>query len=327
MSKNVREKMQDIRADIQRLSTCSIVQLYACIKDETISYKKIKLATETQKTLARQFTEILRKTYLPEKNEIIWVNDWFAGHGYEAKKLRKMFLMLDSADLHAAVNFSEITEDTWRFSNDETEKIHGLVIKYRIDKDEMWLYQRYSVNKTLAASKYLWLFDADGQDVYKEQKKPSLYVSTNIDVLCVNGVLLSDNIDVLEKDFGLNEYTRRKAQSVLDEKIKKMKMLVGEDGLAESISKGDLNLCRQIVKSEKSPVWKIKKEELVEKVRQIQAEKNLYADLLITEDNKFNISSYKAKRTFMKLVNDEILMSVLTGITYDVRGVKSEITE
>ena len=84
----------------------------------------------------------------------------------------------------------------------------------------------------------------------------------------------------------------------------------------------DYKFKKKLVKIKGSKVLKMNREEILRRV----STDNIYNKIIKIENEKIKIESKKDFNNFMKLLNDDILISNITNTTYDTTA-KTEMTE
>ena len=175
----------------------------------------------------------------------------------------------------------------------------------------MWGYQHiYSIaipNK----SRLGFLLKQDGT-IFKEMKEPLFSISSKINFMIVNGSIITNDIDIMQRNFGFSKFIRSEAAKVMS--------IVNDIGIVDSMDKiqqyveGDkLTYAKKMMQIKSSPVLNMKPTVLLNKIKTSPT----YSNKLKIVDNKIVLETKKQVEVFIKMLNDTWLKSELTEQLYE----------
>lgn len=198
-----------------------------------------------------------------------------------------------------------------QYSEADQKYLRGLLFRVNRNDDEIWIYQRIYNVSLVKRSKSL-LATVGKTKTYVLMDSDVLRIDSRIDVLIIGNLFFSSNIGLLQKSFGFDRYIRSEAAKTIQR--------IGELGVVSDTGKivafGDketLSNARKLLKAKNSPVLKMKKKDLLIRIKQHPR----YKDKFKVQGDKIMINSQKDAGEFIKLLNDDILRSELTGWEYD----------
>ena len=214
-------------------------------------------------------------------------------------------------------NYNEIK----KFFKYDNETIEGFIFKYGTESEYLILYQQfYSINLTNKDKTIMGYIEIiSGKPQFKLVENNILKFTHNIDILILNKYVISDKFKILEHTFGFKNYIDNISNNVKNE-IANIEMLEETDKVNSFFN--DYKFKKKLVKIKGSKVLKMNREEILRRV----SINDTYNKIIKIENGKIKIESEKDFDNFMKLLNDDILISNITNTTYDTTA-KTEITE
>ena len=205
-------------------------------------------------------------------------------------------------------NWQQVSD---HYSKEDRNDLQGLLFRINLNDDDIWIYQRaYSMTLVARSKSLLAIFDKNS--TYALLDCDILKIDSRIDVLIMENRFYTKKINMLQKHFGFEEYIRREAA----ETIKHIDALGIVSNTAKILEFGDkeaLTNAKKLLKAKNSPVLAMKKQELLSKIQQ----HSRYKDQFIIQDGRIIINTQKDAANFIKMLNDDILRSELTGREYD----------
>lgn len=189
--------------------------------------------------------------------------------------------------------------------------IDSLVVLISDNSHNLTLYKRISPVEVIGRRGYL-LYESNSR--FKRFEKQLLRISNNFQVIQVYGEIFILDLKSIEKSFGFHDVIRREAK--LGIKAIRDKGLVGNiEVLEESID--NVSFARKLTKiARSSPILQnnIPNRDVINFSRQHPALKD---KMKYTADNaQFLLDTKISKQLFVKLLNDDFLISELTKLYY-----------
>ncbi|MCM1269902.1 MAG: DUF4868 domain-containing protein [Ruminococcus flavefaciens] len=163
------------------------------------------------------FFEILEEKFLSQESE------YADGHQL-ADNQHKILIFEQRDNFYPFTYLSDIAEFD-EFSQEDLIEASGLMFRIRRGNDLFWIYQHLwnvmipNKKKTHPMAR---LMRFENQIVFEEQRESLLTISKKIDILVMNNCLITDNISLLQKHFGFQDYIYQSAQQTIQCIIQKI---------------------------------------------------------------------------------------------------------
>ncbi|MBQ7203953.1 MAG: DUF4868 domain-containing protein [Eubacterium sp.] len=212
-------------------------------------------------------------------------------------------------------NYSSITE---AYSEDDLKNINGLAFRINLNDKAIWVYQHITYSQLVKRSNNIYaIFQRN--NVYTSLTKDILKIENKIDCLIIGDSIITANISLLQRCFQFEEYTRREAEKTISV-LSEMGIVDNLDCIAALGEKTRLTYAKKLMKARNSPVLRMDKEVLFDKLKKLPRYKNKWE----FSDGKIKIANQQQASEFIKMLNDSILKSELTDAEYD-SSVKTEL--
>lgn len=158
--------------------------------------------------------------------------------------------------------------------------------------------------------------DDNGKYVFKEQEEPLLTIAKKIDILIVDGDIITSNTDLMQKSFGFQEFIKVTAQKTID-CIDSNDIVENSGKLTEYMNRSKPQYAKKLMRISNSKVLLLPKEELMKNVRNSKR----WNGKLQEKDGKFILNTYGDVELLIDLLDERYTVSEITGTEYDT-GVK-----
>ena len=153
---------------------------------------------------------------------------------------------------------------------------------------------------------------------FKLIEEDIIKITDKIDIIVLSQYIISNKLNILENIFGFKQYIKNISNDT--------KTAINNIGIIEETDKinkyfNDSKNKKRLVKMRNSKVLKMKKEMILERI----FEDDYYKQNIKMENGKIKITSEKDFNIFIKLLNDDILVSNITKTTYDTLIKKEEV--
>lgn len=140
------------------------------------------------------------------------------------------------------------------------------------------------------------------------------YVGLSLGVLLSqhHQVVAVDIVQAMQRFFGFEQYIRAGAQKTI-EIIRNLDIVDSLEKFVAFENKSKLTNAKKLLKAKNSPVLQMKKNDLLENLKKHSRYKTMFK----FEEDHIVISSQKEAAAFIKMLNDDIVRSELTGKEYD----------
>lgn len=202
--------------------------------------------------------------------------------------------------------------DEQYYREEDQATLFGLCFCVNLNSNKIWLYQHsYAMQKVKRTRTLVAL--CTGNHIYSPLPGDILRIEQKVDILIIGDSIITDKIGLLEQHFKFETYIRNEASKTLDI-INDLKIVADIEKFRNYATKKKLTNAKKLVKAKKSQVLKMTKEQLINNV---QAHSR-YKEIFTIQDGVFLITSQKKVDEFVKMLNDWILRSDLTGQEYGV---------
>ena len=228
------------------------------------------------------------------------------------EKIKTHYEIIQNENYKPFVFLNDLCEDLEKYKEKEQPKLKGFCIKINRNDKFFWIYQhKYP---TTLINRDISIFAKFNGSVYEPLDCDVVKLESKIDILIVDKYLVTKNINLLQNMFGFDGYVRFAALKVI-ESIKNIDIIADMAKLISLANGEKLTTAKKLMKASKSPVLQVPKIELLDKLKKL----DYYSKHIKIDDksNKIIISSQNDVKEFLKMINDEILKSELTGNDYE----------
>ena len=199
-----------------------------------------------------------------------------------------------------------------KYLEKEQQSLKGFCIKINRNDSFFWIYQhKYS---TTLINRSTSIFAILNGSVYEPLDCDVIKLESKIDFVVIGDSIITKNVNLLQSSFGFEDYVRAAATKTI-EAIKNIDIISDMSKLIDLTNRTKLTFAKKLMKATKSPVLQVPKDELLNKVKTL----DYYSKHIKIDETtkKIILSSQKDVREFLKMLNDEILKSELTGNDYE----------
>lgn len=196
------------------------------------------------------------------------------------------------------------------YSEGDKKDLCGFLFRINLNDKCFWVYQHvYSVSR-IDRSKHIFAYLV--KNTYDEFDNDIVQIDSRADMIIMGSSIITAKIDLLQRFFGFEKYIRAGAQKTI-EIIGSMDIVTGLEKFIALENKSRLTNAKKLLKARNSPVLKMEKAVLVDRLKNHSRYKTMFK----FEDDHIVIDSQKDAAAFIKMVNDDIVRSELTGQEYD----------
>ena len=151
-----------------------------------------------------------------------------------------------------------------------------------------------------------------GAVTYDEIDSDIVQIDSRADVIIFSSSVVTAKMDLMQRFFGFEQYIRAGAQKTI-EIIRDLDIVDSLEKFVAFENKSKLTNAKKLLKAKNSPVLQMKKNDLLENLKKHSRYKTMFK----FEEDHIVISSQKEAAAFIKMLNDDIVRSELTGKEYD----------
>ncbi|NOW98961.1 Kiwa anti-phage protein KwaB-like domain-containing protein [Mucilaginibacter sp. SG564] len=296
--------------------------------------------TSTQSRLESVFINKIKSEFLNQDEEGRSLQEdyvWHLKHIRDVNDLKDTFYYFPNVaptndDYHIPEEFKEMVNlfnkgyhafDVFKHDKHLLDHVFAYLIRLQIDQKQVIIFkQKYPID-ILSRSTVLKVIDHASRFVLETD--PLLKISDKIDFMLVDNHFIIVNLKLLETKYGFNDrYLKMGTQSL---EIIKNKNVVSDTSKIEELAK-TVGFSKKLMKVKAdnivlgTPIVEIKL--FLEEYKTIDGAVSLSKRIkYIPAQNRFEVKSKEAARDFIKLLNDEYLISLLTKRPY-VSTIKEE---
>lgn len=167
----------------------------------------------------------------------------------------------------------------------------------------------YSVSRIDRSKNVIALFIGD---TYDEVDSDIVQIDSRADIIIFSSSAVTAKMDLMQRFFGFEQYIRAGAQKTI-EIIRNLDIVDSLEKFVAFENKSKLTNAKKLLKAKNSPVLQMKKNDLLENLKKHSRYKTMFK----FEEDHIVISSQKEAAAFIKMLNDDIVRSELTGKEYD----------
>lgn len=299
-----RDEIQTLIKSIMFADVESGIEMFVCLRGcNGYNIKKLRATDKLLSSTKYNLTDTIEKSYLSadieyDSSENIADNKK-AIYEIVQDKVYCPFLFLDQAE--ACTEY---------YSQNDRSSLSGFLFRINLNDNYLWIYQHvYSVSR-IDRSKHILAFLV--KDTYDEFDNDIVQIDSRVDVIILENSIITAKVDLLQRFFGFEQYIRAGAQKTI-EAIGAMDIVFGLEKFTDLENKSRLTNAKKLLKAKNSPVLKMDKSVLLERIKAHSHYKTMFK----FEEDHIVIRSQKDAAAFIKMINDDIVRSELTGQEYD----------
>ena len=196
------------------------------------------------------------------------------------------------------------------YSESDKNKLSGFLFRINLNDQYFWVYQHiYSVSRIDRSKNIIARLTGD---TYDEIDSDIVQIDSRADIIIFSSSVVTAKMDLMQRFFGFEQYIRAGAQKTI-EIIRDMDIVDSLEKFVAFENKSKLTNAKKLLKAKNSPVLQMKKNDLLENLKKHSRYKTMFK----FEEDHIVISSQKEAAAFIKMLNDDIVRSELTGKEYD----------
>ena len=299
---------EEIQASIQSImfsgAVCGI-EIYASLRNENGYHtKKMRATDKLLSSTKDKVAGFINCTYLADDAEFD-TSENIADN-------KKEFYEISLTESYRPFAFLDGAEKcTEYYSESDKNKLSGFLFRINLNDQYFWVYQHiYSVSR-IDRSKNI-IARLTGDNTYDEIDSDIVQIDSRADIIIFSSSVVTAKMDLMQRFFGFEQYIRAGAQKTI-EIIRDMDIVDSLEKFVAFENKSKLTNAKKLLKAKNSPVLQMKKNDLLENLKKHSRYKTMFK----FEEDHIVISSQKEAAAFIKMLNDDIVRSELTGKEYD----------
>lgn len=313
------EIVKKLKPIIEKPDACGF-EVYLVTKTEP-RLKKLNLSVEDlQVNLKNDISAVIRERYLDD--DVI-----YTGAENVADNQVKFYVIQQNSE------YKPFDVNIWtseEFKEEQLNEFMGFIFHFRYDRQDIWCYQNRrstTVTNRRRSNLLARIKRYDRGWIFEEQIEKIVSFAHAIDILILDGNLITSDVRLLERSFDFQIFIHQKAKEAV-ERIAETQLFSGMDKLGEylaSDAKSHNSYRKKVIKALDSPVLKMSSDALIEKVTTLPRWKGKFKDPV---DGVIPITSVKEIEALIDLLAERFTVSPVSGQEYDteVKKKAEEIT-
>lgn len=286
------------------------------VKKDLPKLKRIAFFEEVNEQ-GKNFRAILKEMFLEILKEKFLVQECEYADGRMLADNQYKYLIFEQGDNFQPFIYLSNVKKIDEFVDDDLLDSSGLIFCLRKGTEEIWLYQHlWSImvpnkKKTSLMARFMQF---ENQIVFAEQRESLLTIAKKIDILIMDNYLITNNIPLLQKHFGFQDYIYQSAQQTIQCIIQKS-LIENTEKLTEYISRGKSKYAKKMMRIGSSKVFGLTHEQLINKVNTLprwQGKFNFNQD-----SHQIVLNTYKEVESLIDLFDERYTRSEVTDTEYD----------
>lgn len=198
--------------------------------------------SETKNTDGKSFRDVLKEMIFSVINDSFLSADTEYADGIQLADNQRKFLIFKQGGTFTPFSFLNTAHTADSFSVENLPNASGLIFKIRKGTDTIWCYQHLwsiMVPNKKKTNLMTRLCKFENQTVFEEQTESLLTIAHKVDILIINGHLVTGNTALLQKSFGFQEYIYQSAAQAVSS-ITAKGVVANAEKLTEYISRGKI---------------------------------------------------------------------------------------
>lgn len=179
----------------------------------------------------------------------------------------------------------------------------------------LWAYQKIqpaSIPNKQKKHFQLVSKSSDCQDIFKKMNDQMFIITRKIDLLILGDEIITDDIKLMERHFGLETFIRASATRAVSS-ITTVGLVGNDDKLQEYVQRPNKKYAKKMMQIHKFPVATMSKENLLKKLQTVERWKNVFE----IQDDQVHLRTFADVENIIDLFIERYTKSEITGQEYD----------
>lgn len=294
-------------------------EIYIVMKDGEQLVKRFVL-DEGNPNEADGFKRRLRESIKEAIQNKFLADDSKYANGDDLANEQTCFYVIKQDDAYQPFSYLSVPEShIENFKLSDKDNADAILFKFSFQRDgelrQLWAYQKIQpASIPNKQKKYFQLISKslDCPDVFKEMKDQMFIITRKIDLLILGDEIITDNIKLLERHFGLETFLRASATRAVSS-ITTVGLIGNDDKLQEYVQRPNKKYAKKMMQIHKFPVATMSKERLLEKLRTVERWKNVFE----IQDAQVYLRTFSDVENIIDLFTERYTKSEVTGQEYD----------
>lgn len=288
---------------------------FVVMKDEP--KLKTMVLSESKNADGKSFRDVLKEMFFSIIGENYLSPDAEYAAGTQLADNQRKFLIIKQSGSFTPFSFLSTADTAEAFASRELDNASGLVFKIRSGTNTIWCYQHlWSIMVPNKKKNHVMtrFCKFENQTVFSEQTESLLTIAHRIDILIINGHLITGNTTLLQKNFGFQDYIYQSATQAVTS-IAEKGLVSNIDKLTEYISRGKPKYAKKMMRIGNSRVLALSAEDLYTKINTVQRWKDKFH--IDEATHQIVLKSYSEVESLIDLFDERYTRSDITDTEYD----------
>lgn len=279
------------------------------LKSMSLSENKNPNGETFREVLKAMIFSVINDSYLLDESEYV--------DGTRLADNQKKYLIINQNGSFIPFSFLENVCNCETFDIADFDDVCGIAFKLRKDNKTIWCYQHIwsiMVPNRKKNSLMARFNKFENQTVFEEQKESLLTIARKIDILMLDGCLITNNTKLLQNQFGFNNYIYQSAESAI-KNITATNLVSNSEKLTEYIRRGKTRYAKKMMRIGTSRVLTLSSAELLNKIRTVERWKGKFK--IDEKTNQITLSTYTDVESLIDLFDERYTRSDITDTEYD----------
>lgn len=262
-----------------------------------------------KKTLKKMVLDVVREQYLAK-------DVMYSPIENVADNQHKFYVVQQTKEYEP---FGFLADGQGDFKLEHVKEITDFVFLLRYDKQIVTCYQKgrsVMVPNRKNAGILTRVLCRDDSVILDQQKEPLITITKAIDAIIIDGFIITDNIKMMERNFGFQQFVVQRAREAATN-IAKSGFFSNTHKLDDYLSRGDgrkKTYYNKMMRALDSPVLQMTREELFQRVFAVERWKGKFRRPI---DGKIPIETFRDVENLIDLLDERYTKSEITGMEYD----------
>lgn len=279
------------------------------LKRMSLAEKKNMDGKTFRDILKEMFFSVIRDTFLSQ--EAIYAD------GRLLADNQHKFLIFEQSESFSPFVFLNDDNQRGVFNEEDLSDVIGLAFRIRKDSSSIWLYQHlWSImvpNKKRTSIMARVLHIENGIE-FSELKDPLLTIAKKVDILIIDDCLVTNNISLLQKSFGFQDYIYQTARQAVHS-ILQTGIVANTEKLTDYITRGKPKYAKKMMRIGSSKVLSLSKEDLINKITTVPRWQGKFD--VDPQNGTITLNTYIQVELLIDLFDERYTRSEITGTEYD----------
>lgn len=226
-------------------------------------------------------------------------------------------LIINQSGTFIPFYFLNNSDENIIFSIEDLANACGVAFKIRKENKTIWCYQHLwsiMIPNRKKNSIMTRLNKFENQIVFEEQKDDLLTISRKIDILIIDGCLITSNTNLLQKNFGFQDYIYQSAEQAIGS-ITETNLVANSEKLREYIRRGKPKYAKKMMRIGTSRVLSLSAQELLNRINTLSRWNGKF--VIDEKTDKIVLTTFKEVENLIDLFDERFTRSDITNTEYD----------